>query len=123
MKKYWSLLAVLFVMVMLCTGTVLSNETCEYATDGTECEIWYFYDNEFHWQACVNHKDVYGNDAKISEAEEHNFEEGKCSVCDAKETKGTSAERIFNGAYAIACCTACPHSCAATAAAATLHEL
>ena len=90
MKKYWSFLAVLFVMVMLCAGTAFANETCEYATDGTACEIWYFYDNEYHWQACVNHKDVYGNDAKISEAEEHTFEEGKCSVCDAKETKGSS---------------------------------
>ena len=35
-------------------------------------------------------------------------------------TTGTKAERIFSGAYARACCTACPHSWAATAAAATL---
>ena len=35
-------------------------------------------------------------------------------------TIGTNAERIFNGAYSRACCTAWPHSCAATAAAATL---
>ena len=38
-------------------------------------------------------------------------------------TMGTSAERIFSGAYAFACCIACPHSCAATAAAAMLAEL
>ena len=38
MKKYWSFLAVLFVMVMLCAGTAFANETCEYATDGTAFE-------------------------------------------------------------------------------------
>ena len=36
---------------------------------------------------------------------------------EAKFTTGTSALRIFNGAYMRACCTACPHSWAATAAA------
>ena len=37
--------------------------------------------------------------------------------CEAKETTGTSLLRIVNGAYARACCTAWPHSWAATAAA------
>ena len=36
------------------------------------------------------------------------------------ETVSHIAERILSGAYPKACCTACPHSCAATAAAATL---
>src|SRR5690554_7902738 len=35
---------------------------------------------------------------------------------------GTKAERIFKGAYPKACCKACPVSCAATAAAATLRS-
>ena len=44
-------------------------------------------------------------------------------IFDANDTTGTSADLIFSGAYAFACCTACPHSCAATAAAAMLAEL
>src|SRR5690606_28765277 len=39
---------------------------------------------------------------------------------DAMLTTGTIAERNCNHEYAVACCTACPHSWAATAAAATL---
>src|SRR5690554_861877 len=35
-------------------------------------------------------------------------------------TTGTKAERIFKGRYPLACCSACPVSWAATAAAATL---
>ena len=41
---------------------------------------------------------------------------------DAKLTTGTRADLILRGAYPLACWTACPHSCAATAAAATEHE-
>ena len=40
-------------------------------------------------------------------------------ILELKLTIGTNAERIFKKLYAVACCTACPHSCAATAAAAT----
>ena len=36
---------------------------------------------------------------------------------------GTSAPRMESGAYPVACCTACPHSCAATPMAATDDEL
>ena len=36
---------------------------------------------------------------------------------DAKLTAGTKLDRSRNGRYPTACCTACPHSCAATAAA------
>ena len=43
-------------------------------------------------------------------------------MLDENCTIGTSAERILSGAYAFACCNACPHSCAATAAAAMLAE-
>jgi D-tyrosyl-tRNA(Tyr) deacylase len=39
-----------------------------------------------------------------------------------KLTIGTSCERSSSGAYPRACCTAWPHSWAATAAAATLRE-
>ena len=40
-----------------------------------------------------------------------------CAHMEENCTMGTKADRIFSGAYAFACCTACPHSCAATAAA------
>src|SRR5690606_30201065 len=42
---------------------------------------------------------------------------------DATLTMGTIAERNCSQEYALACCTAWPHSCAATAAAATLRPL
>src|SRR5690606_1966866 len=42
---------------------------------------------------------------------------------EATLTMGTIAERNCNHEYALACCTACPHSWAATAAAATLRPL
>src|SRR5438045_945544 len=38
-------------------------------------------------------------------------------------TTGTSLDLNINIEYAVACCTACPHSCAATAADATLLPL
>src|SRR5690554_8122441 len=41
-------------------------------------------------------------------------------ILEATLTAGTMAERNCNQEYAFACCTACPHSWAATAAAATL---
>ena len=43
-----------------------------------------------------------------------------CTMLEANDTTGTRADLILIGAYPYACCTACPHSCAATAAAATL---
>src|SRR5690606_24668667 len=42
---------------------------------------------------------------------------------EATLTMGTMAERNCSQEYALACCTACPHSWAATAAAATLRPL
>src|SRR5690606_10219603 len=42
------------------------------------------------------------------------------TIREATLTKGTIAERNWSQEYAFACCTACPHSCAATAAAAML---
>ena len=89
MKRYIvALVSVLFI-ALFSMRVAFASETCEYATDGEACEIWYFYNEENHWRACVNHDDVYGNDAAVSEEEAHTFEEGKCTVCDMKESKGS----------------------------------
>jgi len=43
-----------------------------------------------------------------------------CIHLEEKLTTGTNLDRMVKKAYALACCTACPHSWAATAAAAML---
>ena len=83
------MLVVLLVATMLVTP-VMASETCDLS-DGTPCDIWMFHNQEGHWRACVNHCDEKGNDTIVGEAEEHTFEEGVCTVCEVKESKGVGA--------------------------------
>lgn len=89
MKKLRNILMPILVGVLLLGTAAFASETCDYADDGVECEIWYFSNEESHWRACVNHDDIYGNDAAVSEEEPHEFVDGKCVVCDMEEIKGS----------------------------------
>ena len=90
MKKIISLLLTVALVLAVFVTPVMANEICELS-DGTECEIWWMYNNEVHWRACVNHRDEKGNDTLVSEVEAHTFEDGICTVCERKEVKGAGA--------------------------------
>lgn len=87
MKKFKHILITTLVLCAMLIMPVMASETCDLS-DGTECEIWWMYDAEGHWRACVNHRDSKGNDTPVSVKEEHIFEDGYCTVCEAKEPKG-----------------------------------
>ena len=90
MKKILHMIVAVMLMALMLVTPVMASETCELS-DGTACDIWMFHNNEGHWRACVNHRDEKGNDTIMGEAEEHIFEEGVCTVCEAKESKGAGA--------------------------------
>lgn len=87
MKKSISLLLAIMLTLSVFVTPVMASETCDLS-DGTECEIWWMYNNEAHWRACVNHHDEKGNDMPVSEVEPHTFEDGICTVCEREEVKG-----------------------------------
>lgn len=84
------------IAVSLMSMTAFANETCSLAeTSDGACEIWWMYDNEQHWRACVNHRDEWGNDTLVSEPEDHEFVDGICTVCEREEVKGFITERGY----------------------------
>ncbi len=87
MKKIISLVLAIVLVLAVFVTPVMASEVCELS-DGTECEIWWMYNKTEHWRACVNHRDQKGNDAPITEREPHTFEDGICTICEAKEVKG-----------------------------------
>lgn len=87
MKKSISLLLAIMLTLSVFVTSVMANETCDLA-DETECDIWWMYDAEGHWRACVNHRDPKGNDTPVSVKEAHVYEDGYCTICEAKESKG-----------------------------------
>lgn len=96
MKKISKFLAVLLMAVSLFSMTAFANETCALAeSQEGACEIWWMYDNEQHWRACVAHRDAAGNDTVVSEPVAHEFEDGFCSVCGREEVTGFVAERGY----------------------------
>lgn len=98
MKRYISLLVTILFAVLLSSTIAMASETSDNATDDMEvcsladgekdCEIWWFYNAEEHWRACVEHRDSHGNDTVTSDTEPHEFVDGVCAVCEAKETAG-----------------------------------
>lgn len=95
MKKLGKLLAVIFVMVFLVSMTTFaseteSTETCSFAKEGETCEIWWFFNNQQHWRACVTHRDSSGNDIIVTDPVDHEFVDGICTVCERPETSGIS---------------------------------
>ena len=93
MKRFVKFLAVVLSVVSMLSMTAFANETCSMAESSEEpCEIWWVYDKEYHWRACVNHKNASGNDTVITAPEEHEFVDGICTVCERPEAKGFIAE-------------------------------
>ncbi len=89
MKRVSKFLAVLLAAFSLISMTALASENCSLAeTQDGDCEIWWMYDNEQHWRACVNHRDSAGNDTVVSEPEAHDFVDGVCTVCGREEVTG-----------------------------------
>lgn len=97
MKKYTRLFTAILLAVMMFSMTVMGSEAedtvsndeiCSYAKDGETCEIWWFYNHKEHWRACVTHDNEAGKDVPVSENEPHEFQDGICTVCGTKETKG-----------------------------------
>lgn len=89
MKKFRHILIMILVLCTVLVTPVIASETCDLS-DGTDCEIWWMYDAEGHWRACVNHRDQNGNDTPVTVKEAHVFEDGACTICEAKESKGAS---------------------------------
>ena len=87
MKKIIHIIVTVMLMTTMLVMPASANEVCDL-NDGTDCEIWWFYDAEGHWRACVNHRDEKGADTVVSEKEAHVFEEGICTICESKESKG-----------------------------------
>lgn len=102
MKKFGKFLAIVFVAVFMLSMTAFATETCSLAeTSEGECEIWWMFDNDMHWRACVNHRDNAGNDTKVTEPEAHTFEDGVCTVCGREEVTGFFMERSYWIIFAI----------------------
>ena len=96
MKKFGKLLAGLLVAISLLSMTAFANETCALAeTQEGACDIWWLFDNEQHWRACVQHRDQWGNDTKVSEPVAHEFVDGFCSVCGREEVTGFVAKQGY----------------------------
>lgn len=90
MKKIIGLFVAVLLSISMLVITVSADEKCTLAENGAEgkCEIWWMFNEEGHWRACVEHRDAQGNDTVVSESEAHEFTDGICTVCEAKETKG-----------------------------------
>ena len=96
MKRVGKFLVILLATVSLLSMTAFANETCSLAvTEGGACEIWWMYDNEQHWRACVNHRNEWGADTIVTEPEAHEFVDGVCKVCEREEADGF----IFSQSY------------------------
>ena len=96
MKRIGKFLATLFVVILLFSMTAFANETCSLAeSQEGACEIWWMFDNQYNWKACVAHRDGAGNDAIITEPEEHEFVDGICTVCEREEVTGFLAEKGY----------------------------
>ena len=96
MKKFGKFLAIMIAAVTLFSMTAFANETCSMAeVQGGECEIWWMFDNQYHWKACVAHRDKAGNDTVVTEPEVHEFVDGVCTVCEREEVTGFLAEKGY----------------------------
>ena len=96
MKRLSKLLAAILLTISLFSMTAFANETCALAeTSESPCEIWWMFDNDAHWRACVNHRDAGGNDTKVTEAEAHTFVDGICSVCEREESSGFAGNQAY----------------------------
>lgn len=96
MKRFGKFLAAILAAVTLFSMTAFANETCSLAeTQEGACEIWWMFDNEQHWRACVTHRDRAGNDAIVSSPEAHEFVDGVCTVCEREEVTGFVAEKGY----------------------------
>ena len=96
MKRVSKFLAAILITISLFSMTAFANETCALAESSeTPCEIWWMFNNEMHWRACVNHRDSAGNDTRVTEAEAHEFVDGICSVCEHKESSGFVSEQAY----------------------------
>lgn len=96
MKKFGKFLAVLLVAVSLISMTAFANETCSLAdTAEGACEIWWMYNKDQHWRACVEHRDSAGNDTIVSSPVDHEFADGVCTVCGRTESKGFFADKAY----------------------------
>ena len=96
MKRFGKFLAVMITALTLFSMTALANETCSLAErQGGECEIWWMFDNQQHWRACVAHRDAAGDDTIVSEPEAHDFVDGICTVCGREEVTGFFAEKGY----------------------------
>ena len=102
MRRFGKFLAMVFVAVSLLSTTAFASETCVLSKiQEGECEIWWMYDNEKHWRACVNHRDRVGNDTVVTEPEAHEFVDGICTKCEREETGGLMAEKSYWIVFAI----------------------
>ncbi len=88
MKKILKLFVVTLLAAVMFVTPVMASDVCQLS-DGTACEIWMFHNQTGHWNACVNHRDAKGNDTVVGEVETHDFVEGVCTVCEAKESQET----------------------------------
>ncbi len=96
MKKFGKFLATILITISLFSMTAFANETCALAeTSETPCDIWWMFDYESHWRACVNHRDAAGNDTRVTEPEAHAFVDGICSVCEREESSGFLVEKSY----------------------------
>lgn len=90
MKKIFRLFLVVLISVSMLVITVSADEKCSLAVNGAKgkCEIWWMFNTEGHWRACVEHRDASGNDTVVTDVESHEFVGSVCTVCEMKETKG-----------------------------------
>ncbi|MBQ8804478.1 MAG: hypothetical protein IJZ53_12650 [Tyzzerella sp.] len=90
MKKIIGLFVAVLLSISMVVITVSADEKCTLAANGAEgeCEIWWMFNAEGHWRACVEHRDASGNDTVVTEMESHEFVDGVCTVCEMKEIKG-----------------------------------
>lgn len=96
MKRFGKFLAIIIAAVSIMSMTVFANETCSLAeTAGGSCEIWWMFDNNQHWRACVAHRDSAGNDTIVTEPVAHEFKDGICTVCERPEPSGFLMQQSY----------------------------
>ena len=96
MKRFGKFLAAILVTISVFSMTAFANETCSLAeTSETPCEIWWMFNNDVHWRACVNHRDAEGNDTRVTDPEAHAFVDGICTVCEREESSGFVVDQAY----------------------------